>query len=274
MLSSSSREGEAAAWVLSRPVAPPEVGIVLGSGLGGFAEALSGGTVLGYGDIPGMPVSGVSGHAGRLWLGEVEGRSLACLQGRVHAYEGFTPAEVCFGVRLLSELGCHTVLLTNAAGGIRDDLSVGELMLICDHLNLSGQNPLAGPLAEGLQRFVDMSEAYDADLRVKAARAAERVGLRLPSGIYASLLGPSYETPAEVRMLARLGADAVGMSTVFEVLALRQRGVRVGAVSFISNRAAGLSESPLSHDEVKAAASVHGANVVRFLRAWIAEVGP
>ena len=194
------------------------------------------------------------------------------MQGRVHAYEGHELGRVVFGVRLLAELGCQAVLLSNAAGGIAERLQPGSLMRIDDHLNLMGDSPLRGASARG-PRFPDMSQAYDAELGRLCAQAAEQEGVALERGVYAALLGPSYETPAEIRMLRTLGADAVGMSTVPEVIALRQMGVRVAAVSCITNLAAGRSTQPLSHAEVEAtAARVHG-EFTRLFKRWIALVG-
>lgn len=230
----------------------PLIGVVLGSGLGAFAEALSERVELPYAAIPGMPVSKVLGHEGNLCLGRISGVPVACLQGRVHLYEGHTPERVVFGVRLLAELGCRAVLLTNAAGGIAPTLSAGSFMLIVDHLNLTGHNPLVGEHDPSLgARFVDLSRAYDETLCEAARRAAADLGIAITEGVYAAMLGPSYETPAEIRMLRALGADAVGMSTVPEVIALRQRGVRVGAISCITNVAAGLNNKILDHEEVK-----------------------
>jgi purine-nucleoside phosphorylase len=199
-------------------------------------------------------------------IGGATGREVFCLDGRVHLYEGRSAAEVVFGVRLLAALGCKAVLLTNAAGGIQRSARPGDLMLVVDHLNLTGQNPLVGPVEQA--RFPDMSEAYDVRLRELARKAAALEMLSLSEGVYAGLLGPNYETPAEVRMLERLGADAVGMSTVLEVIALRERGVRVGAVSTITNLAAGLSSARLDHDEVRAVGRLYGGTFTSFLRRW------
>jgi purine-nucleoside phosphorylase len=194
------------------------------------------------------------------------------MQGRVHAYEGHALSRVVFGVRLLAELGCQVVLLSNAAGGIAERLSPGSLMRIEDHLNLMGDSPLRGPSARG-PRFPDMSQAYDLELGQLCERAARDAGVKLERGVYAGLLGPSYETPAEIRMLHTLGADAVGMSTVPEVLALRQRGVRVGAVSCITNLAAGRSATPLDHSEVEATALRVKADFIRLFKGWVSAAG-
>lgn len=233
----------------------PEVALVLGSGLGGFAEALGSSASMSYADIPGMPGSSVSGHAGRLVAGEVGGKRVVAMQGRVHLYEGHPPDDVVFGVRLMATLGATTLIVTNAAGGIDPSFAAGDLMAITDQLNLTGRS-LTGAHVESLgPRFVDMTEAYDPALTELAGGTAKSLGFELRRGVYAGLLGPAYETPAEVRMLRTLGADAVGMSTVLEVLAARQMGVRVLGLSCISNLAAGLSPTPLTHDEVKETAA-------------------
>jgi purine-nucleoside phosphorylase len=251
----------------------PQVGLVLGSGLGDFVERIGGSVAIAYGDIPGMPVPHVAGHAGRLVLGQVAGVHVACLAGRAHLYEGHSPQEAVFGVRLLAELGCSTVLVTNAAGGINLAYAPGTLMLITDHINLTGHNPLVGLNDERLgPRFPDLSVAYDADVRQQALLAAQAENLQLSTGVYAGVLGPSYETPAEVRMLGRLGADAVGMSTVLEVIALRHRGVRVGGLSCITNCAAGISATLLDHSEVQQTAARVADQLTRLMEAWIQRV--
>lgn len=250
----------------------PRLGLVLGSGLGDFVQRLEAPRSLAYGEIQGMPRSTVSGHAGHLWAGAVGGESVVCLQGRSHLYEGYTAAEVVSGVRLLAALGVESVLLTNAAGGFGDGVSAGDLMLITDHLNLTGHNPLVGPVPERGPRFTDMTVAYDRTIRRLAVQAAEEVGVELKAGVYAGVLGPSYETPAEVRMLEHLGAHAVGMSTVLETIALRQLGVRVGAISLISNLAAGLSGSNLSHAEVESTAHAAKERFGGLLERWCALV--
>lgn len=247
------------------------IGVVLGSGLGAFGDGLQDLIQIPYADIPGMPTPRVAGHAGTLCLGRVEGIPLACLQGRVHAYEGHPIGDVVFGVRLLHALGCRAVLLTNAAGGIRRGLAPGDLLVITDHLNWMGTNPLVGPNDPAGPRFLDLSRAYDPALVDAAERAAAAVGVPLTRGIYAAMLGPSYETPAEIRMLERLGADAVGMSTVPEVIALRHLGVRVGAVSCITNLAAGLTTSSLDHAEVEATAARSRAGFTAVLTRWVLE---
>jgi purine-nucleoside phosphorylase len=271
--SEASKLSEAATFVQrSTSGERPKVGLVLGSGLGALGEELAGLERLPYAAIPHHPTSSVAGHAGNLCLGELSGVRVACMQGRVHAYEGHALARVVFGARLLAELGCEAVLLSNAAGGIAERLQAGSLMRIDDHLNLMGDSPLRGPSTRG-PRFPDMSQAYDAELGLLCARAASDSGVALDSGVYAGLLGPSYETPAEIRMLRTLGADAVGMSTVPEVLALRQLGVRVAAVSCITNLAAGRSKEPLSHAEVEATALRVKGDFIRLFKGWVGLVG-
>jgi purine-nucleoside phosphorylase len=252
---------------------PPRVGLVLGSGLGAFTEGFAERRAIGYAALPGFVAPRVEGHQGELVAGRVRGVPVACLSGRVHLYEGHSPGQVVFGVRVLAELGCRAVLLTNAAGGIRAGLHPGALLLVRDHVNLTGRNPLVGPAEPGLPRFPDMSSAYDPVLLEHARAAARAEGLAIDEGVYAGLLGPSYETPAEIRMLATLGADAVGMSTVLETIALRHRGVRVGAVSVITNLAAGLGDTPLDHAEVQAAGSAARDRLSRLLSGWIEHIG-
>src|SRR2546421_5936170 len=223
----------------------PSIGVVLGSGLGAFGDQLD--TCIPYRDLPHMPASSVPGHANHLRLGGIEGVGVACLQGRVHLYEGYEPGEVVFGVRLLAALGCKVVILTNAAGGIAPGLAPGDRMLVIDHLNLTSKNPLVSRGGgDTAHAFVDMGAAYDKRLAELCRMAARETHVSLSEGVYAGVVGPSYETPAEIRMLRALGADAVGMSTVLEVIALRHAGVRVCAISCITNLAAGLSPVPLS----------------------------
>jgi purine-nucleoside phosphorylase len=267
----ASQLAAAAAEIRRRHAEPPRIGVILGSGLGDWAKRLSSATELPYASIPHMPKPSVAGHPGELWLGRIGETSVACLRGRVHAYEGHPVERVVFGARLLAELGCRVVLLTNAAGGIRAGLAAGSLMLLTDHLNLSGRNPLVAWSPNGHPPFIDMTQAYDARLLDAARRAASSTGVQLFEGVYAALLGPSYETPAEIRMLRALGADAVGMSTALEVIALRERGVRVGAVSCITNLAAGLSGALLDHTDVQQTAARAGERFEALLDAWVLE---
>ncbi len=265
---------EATNLVKSRGGAAPEVGVVLGSGLGGWAESLGGLAKIPYAEIPHMPMSAVVGHAGNLCIGSSGDVRVACLQGRVHLYEGHAPEKVVFGVRLLARLGCKAVVLTNAAGGIDPTFSPGDLMLITDHLNLTGRNPLVGPNDDALgKRFPDMTEAYDRELGSLAEQAATEVKVPLRHGIYAAMLGPTYETPAEIAMVRTLGAHAVGMSTVPEVIALRHMNVRAAAISCITNLAAGLSATKLDHSEVEATAKKTRARFVALVSTWVGRIG-
>ncbi len=269
----SQELARAADAVRARDGVAPAVGLVLGSGLGAFADTLANRCAIPYGEIPGMAASTVQGHAGRLVLGHHLGLGVAAMQGRVHLYEGHTPARVVLGVRLMIALGARTVVLTNAAGGIRPDLVPGTLMLIEDHLNLTGQSCLLGPNDDALgPRFPQLSDAYDPVLRALAAAVAGREGFELRSGVYAGLLGPSYETPAEIRMLRALGADAVGMSTVLETIAARHMGARCLAVSCITNRAAGLDAKAPSHAEVQASAQAARSRFEALLGGVLAQL--
>jgi purine-nucleoside phosphorylase len=262
----SERLARACASVRAHCPSAPSVGLVLGSGLGDFAETLAESSRIEYGRIEGMPSSAVAGHAGRLVIGKHAELTVAAMQGRVHLYEGHTPEAVALGVRVMIALGARTIVLTNAAGGIATGLEPGTLMLIEDHLNLTGSNVLVGPSDDALgPRFPQLSDAYDPELRALATAVAERKGIALGRGVYAGLLGPSYETPAEIRMLRTLGADAVGMSTVLETIAARHMGARCLGISCITNRAAGLSAIPPSHAEVQAAASAARERFVALL---------
>jgi purine-nucleoside phosphorylase len=263
-----SRIEEAALAVRGSRSLPPEVGVVLGSGLGRFAESLGGLVKVPYSDVPHLRATSVAGHGGNLCFGDVADTRVACLQGRVHLYEGHPVDDVVFGCRLLGALGCRVVLLTNAAGGIGEGFRPGSLMLVVDHLNLTGKNPLVGG-----PHFVDLTRAYDAEVADAARRAAGDAGVPLEEGVYAGLVGPSYETPAEIRMLRVLGAHAVGMSTVMETIALRALGVRVGAMSCITNLAAGLSDAVLDHRDVQATARATERAFEAVLTRWIERCG-
>ncbi|AKT43141.1 purine-nucleoside phosphorylase [Chondromyces crocatus] len=254
--------------------ATPRVGVVLGSGLGAWGDTLEGLIKVPYENIPNMPRPAVLGHAGNLCFGRVDGVPVACLQGRVHLYEGHATDKAVFGVRLLAKLGCRAVLLTNAAGGINAAFSPGDLMLITDHLNLMGVNPLVGPNDPALgTRFPDMTYAHDPRLLELARAASAEAQVALQQGVYAALLGPTYETPAEIRMLRVLGADAVGMSTVPEIIALRHMGVPAAAISCVTNLAAGLTPAELNHAEVEETARQSRARFVKLLSTWVRQVG-
>ncbi len=250
--------------------ATPDVAIVLGSGLGAFTSALGDAVTCAYGEIPHWPASAVVGHAGTLVVGTIRGRRVAALSGRAHFYEGHDLRTVTFPTRVLGRLGVPALILTNAAGGINLDFKPGTLMLIDDHLNLMGTNPLVGPNDDRLgPRFPDMTEAYSARLRAIAVDAARAAGVALARGVYAALHGPSYETPAEIRYLRTIGADAVGMSTVPEAIVARHMGLEVLGISCITNAAAGVLPQPLVHDEVMAVARRVRAGFCSLLEAIV-----
>lgn len=242
---------EAAKYIEAQTELRPEIGLIMGSGLGVLGDHLENPVTIQYHDIPHFPISTVEGHAGELLIGTLSGRTVLLMRGRFHMYEGYGPELTAFPVRVMKALGVKTLLVTNAAGGVNTDYEAGNLMLISDHLNMTGKNPLIGPNDDSLGvRFPDMSEAYSKRLRAIAREIAEGQGFTLREGVYAGLLGPTYETPAEIRMLRVLGADAVGMSTVAEVIAARHSGIEVVGISCISNMAAGILDQPLSHAEV------------------------
>ncbi|MBS5909526.1 MAG: purine-nucleoside phosphorylase [Paenibacillus macerans] len=242
---------DAADYIRSRAAHTPKVGLILGSGLGVLADRIEQPVTIAYKDIPYFPQSTVEGHAGELLIGTIQGTAVVLMKGRFHMYEGYGPELTAFPVRVMKELGVSTLLVTNAAGGVNTSYSPGGLMLISDHINLTGKNPLIGPNDGELgPRFPDMSQAYSRRLRETARQVAGEKGVPLQEGVYAGLLGPSYETPAEIRMLHTLGADAVGMSTVSEVIVARHAGLEVLGISCISNMAAGILDQPLSHAEV------------------------
>ena len=235
----------------------PEIGITLGSGLGGLAEKIDKVCEISYKDIEGFPVSTVSGHDGRFIFGTLSGKKVVVMSGRVHFYEGYRMEEVVTPVRIMGLLGAKTVLLTNAAGGINLDFKPGDLMMLTDHISLFVQTPLLGQNADELgPRFPDMSTVYDRRLQEKIRHAAVATGVNLKEGVYVQLTGPSYETPAEIRMLRKMGADAAGMSTVVEAIAANHMGLSVAGISCITNMAAGISDQPLNHEEVKATADM------------------
>jgi inosine/guanosine/xanthosine phosphorylase family protein len=247
------------------------LGIVLGSGLGELADSLDEAVAVPYAEIPGFPPSTVPGHAGRFVLGSLEGVPVACMQGRFHLYEGHEPAVIKLPIRTFAALGVEALLLTNAAGSLRAEVAPGSLMLITDHLNFMWTNPLIGANDdEWGQRFVGLEDAYDPELRARLQRIAGELGIRLHEGVYCSLLGPLFETPAEIRAYRVLGADAVGMSTVPEVILARFLGLRVAAISTITNMAAGMSDEVLSHEHTKAMAPLGAAKLERVLRRYLA----
>ena len=244
----------------------PAVAIVLGSGLGFLADEVRDALRIRYADIPGFPEPGVAGHKGELVAGLLEKVPVLVQAGRFHLYEGHDAATAALPVRVFARLGVKTLIVTNAAGGIRPTFRSGTLMLIADHINLMFRNPLVGPVLEGEERFPDMSDPYDRELRTLAREAAREGHVALEEGVYVGLLGPSYETPAEVRMLARLGADAVGMSTVPEVIAARALGIRCLGFSIVTNPASGLTAQPLSHQEVLAASAAAGTGLATVVK--------
>jgi purine-nucleoside phosphorylase len=248
-----ARAAAAAAAAIRREVGEgvePVLGIILGSGLGGLAQRIAEARAVDFADVPGFPSATVAGHAGRVIVGRLAGRPVVALAGRFHMYEGHSASLAGFPVRVLHALGARTLFVSNAAGGIRATFTPGDLMIITDHLNFMFRNPLAGALEPGDTRFPDMSDPYDRALAAILRREATKLGFPLREGVYCGLLGPTYETPAEVRMLATLGADAVGMSTVPEVIVARAIGMRVAGVSCITNFASGTTPNPLSHAEV------------------------
>ena len=241
----------AAQLVFQRTSHRPKIGLVLGSGLGAFADSLSEATRVPYSDIPSFPQSTAIGHAGRMVLGKAGDVPVAAMQGRVHKYEGYSAQEVAFPIRVFARMGIKSVILTNAAGGINLSYSQGALVLIRDHINLQGANPLVGSNDERFGvRFPDMTHTYSREYRQIARDEAAKLNITLHEGVYAALLGPSYETPAEIEYLRRIGADLVGMSTVAEVIAARHMGLNVLAMSCVTNMAAGILDQPLSHAEV------------------------
>jgi purine-nucleoside phosphorylase len=251
----------------------PVVGIVLGSGLGGLAEDLEDAVAVPFAELPGWPAATAPGHVGRLLLGRLGGIPVAMLQGRFHLYEGNAPGLVVQPVLLFGRLGARIVVLTNAAGGLDPSFGPGTLMVIQDHLNLTGQNPLLGPNADGIgTRFPDMTDAWSARLRERLHAAGEAEGVTLAEGIYVGLVGPNYETPAEVRLYASLGGHAVGMSTVMECIAARWAGLEVCGISLVTNSGAGYTAEPLTHEEVLAAGAEAGPRLARVIRRFVTDL--
>jgi len=262
---------EALVAIRERTPLVPRAAVVLGSGLGGFADRIEDAVEIPYGEIPGWPLSTALGHAGTLVVGTFAGVPLAVMKGRAHLYEGHPADRVVFGVRVLGRLGAGVLVVTNACGGVREDLAPGDLVLVSDHLNLQGTSSLVGPNDDTLgPRFPDMSAAYDPALRALTHEAAERLGQSLSEGVYAAWLGPAFETPAEIRMIRALGGDLVGMSTVPEVLAARHMGLRCLTISCVTNMAAGILPEPIDAEHVLAV----GAQAQDRLTALLAEVLP
>ncbi|HMI68890.1 MAG TPA: purine-nucleoside phosphorylase [Solirubrobacteraceae bacterium] len=260
----------AEAAAILREHGQPRVGIVLGSGLGAVADAVQDATTVGYEDLPGFPRPGVAGHAGKAVLGHLSGVPVAMLMGRAHFYEGGDPMPRVTPVRALHAAGAEVLVLTNAAGSLHADLGPGRLMAISDHINLTGFNPLIGPNDESIgPRFPSLRDAYDPALRAELHAASSELGIDLGEGVYLAVSGPSFETPAEIRAFRTLGADAVGMSTVHETILARHAGMRVAAVSAISNLAEGMSDVPLSHEQTLADAQRAAGDLARLLEAFV-----
>lgn len=251
---------------------PPIVGLILGSGLAGLADRFENVRQVRYADIPGFPVPTVLGHPGVLVAGTLTGRPVVALAGRFHMYEGHDAVLAGFPARVLGALGAEILFVSNAAGGIRRTFRPGDLMVIADHVNLAGRNPLFGPVEPGDLRFPDMSEPYDAELRAALHRAAKRAGVGLVEGVYGWALGPSYETPAEVRMLERLGLDAIGMSTVPEVITARAMGMRVAGMSCVTNLACGITNAPVDHEEVLAVTRQAAGKFEALVAEWVRDL--
>jgi purine-nucleoside phosphorylase len=259
--------------------AKPTLGIILGSGLGNFAAHVENATIIPYGEIPGWPLSTVAGHSGKLVLGTIGGVNVAVMQGRVHAYEGYAMSEVVFPTRVLALLGCTGLIVTNAAGGVNKSLTQGGLVCISDHINLTGTNAALGPNEPSFatrpgtaQRFFDMSSAYSYRLRKIARVEAAAQNIPLPEGVYLAVLGPSYETPAEIRAFRTLGADLVGMSTVHEVIVARHMGLEVLGLSLVTNMAAGVLDEAINHEEVMETGNKVEAQFTSLLTALIPQV--
>ncbi|MGR6115418.1 purine-nucleoside phosphorylase [Aeribacillus composti] len=251
----------------------PEIGLVLGSGLGVLAEEVEDAVTIPYSDIPYFPVSTVEGHKGQFVIGELNGKTVAIMQGRFHFYEGYSVKQVTFPVRVMKALGIHSLIVTNAAGGINQSYQPGDLMLITDHINNMGQNPLIGEHSPELgDRFPDMSEAYDSRLIQLAKEAAKELGIEIKEGVYVANTGPSYETPAEIRMLRAIGGDAVGMSTVPEVIVANQVIMKVLGISCITNMAAGILKQPLTHEEVMKTAEMVRADFIALVKSIVAKM--
>jgi len=263
-------QNEAARYLSRRVCAPPKLAVVLGSGLGAFAEELSDQLVIPYRELPGWPESTAVGHAGKLVFGKLGSFEVAVMAGRAHLYEGYTPAQVTYGVRTLAMLGVQGFVFTNAAGGINLSYSQGALVLVADHINLQGSNPLVGPNDDALgPRFPDMTDAYTRSWRETAKAVASELGIELAEGVYAAMLGPSYETPAEIRYLRAVGADLVGMSTVPEVIVANHMGRKCLAISCVTNMAAGILPQKIHHEEVLETGRRVRETMVRLLKALL-----
>jgi len=263
------RDTDAAVETIKKNIhVDPKIGIILGSGLGKLVEEIEDPASISYGDIPNFPVPGVEGHKGELVAGSLTGVSILAFSGRVHYYEGYTMEEVCFPVRVMSELGVETVIITNAAGAVNETYSPGEIVIIADHINLMGDNPL-----RGTTHFIDMTEAYSDELRALAHDVADDLGLKLNEGVYLVLSGPSFESPAEIRMMRIMGADLVGMSTIPEVIMANKLGMKVLGLSMVTNMAAGITGRPLTHREVIQATRKAADKFKRLVRGVVERLG-
>lgn len=263
----------AAEYILSKSKYKPEIGLILGSGLGAIADQIEDAEYYAYNELPHFPVSTVEGHAGRLVVGKFQGKQVVAMQGRFHYYEGYKMQEVTFPVRVMKLLGVETLIVTNAAGAVNTNYTPGDLMIIADQINFSGSNPLVGRNLENFgTRFPDMSNAYDKELRGKVKDIAKNLGIEVREGVYAMFSGPTYETPAEVRMARIMGADAVGMSTVPEVIIANHSGMKVIGVSCMTNMAAGILEQPLNHEEVMETSEMAREKFIKLMTNIIKEI--
>lgn len=264
---------ETIAFLKEKVSIQPEIGLILGSGLGVLADEIENSIKIPYNEIPGFPISTVEGHAGQLVIGQLQNKQVITMQGRFHYYEGYSLEKVTFPVRVMKELGVKNLIVTNAAGGINENFSPGDLMLITDHINNMGNNPLIGPNnREHGVRFPDLSNAYSKELIELAKVQSQKLNIDIKEGVYVGNTGPSYETPAEIRMLRTLGGDAVGMSTVPEVIVARHSNIRVLGISCISNMAAGILDQPLTHDEVIETTEKVKTNFLTFVKEIVKEM--
>ncbi|OEF97234.1 purine-nucleoside phosphorylase [Vulcanibacillus modesticaldus] len=264
---------EAKDYILSKITEIPEIGLILGSGLGEMAELIENPVIIEYKDIPNFPVSTVEGHKGQLVIGTLEGKKVMAMQGRFHYYEGYSMSEVTFPVYVMKAIGIKMLLVTNACGGMNKAFSAGDLMIITDHINFMGTNPLIGPnLPEFGPRFPDMSQAYDQEFISLAEKVANDQGLKIQKGVYAAISGPNYQTPSELKMLAKIGGDTVGMSTVPEVIIARHAGMRVLGISLITDMAIGEELEPLTHEQVVAVAEQSKPKFIKLVRGVLKEV--
>lgn len=274
ILNTAQNIKEAADYIRSKAEVPSgSIGVICGSGLGNIAEAVQDAVRVSYLDVPSMPISTAPEHRGEFVIGTLAGKPVVCMHGRLHCYEGYTAQQIAFPIYVMHELGAERILTTNAAGGIDASYNVGDIMLIEDHINFMGVNPIAGPLnPEVYPRYFDMTNAYDPEMRELAAEQADKLGIKIHKGVYIGIPGPSFETPAEIRAFRALGADAVGMSTVLEVIAARSCGMKVLGFSMISNPAAGVCDEPLDMKDVFNAAKICAVNIEELLEKVIEQL--